>query len=74
MVNALTSCRKHPFYLDGRVVFLFFSQIVHGALFLLRNVLLGRSVVGWRPSNSVSPTVTPLVRAFLTFPSDRSRT
>ncbi|KAF9788124.1 nucleoporin protein Ndc1-Nup [Thelephora terrestris] len=46
--------KKHPFYLNGRVVFLFFSQIVHGVLFLLRNVLLGRSVIGWRPHNSQS--------------------
>ncbi|KAF9653627.1 hypothetical protein BDM02DRAFT_3226294 [Thelephora ganbajun] len=46
--------KKHPFYLNGRVVFLFFSQIVHGVLFLLRNVLLGRSIIGWRPSNSRS--------------------
>ena len=61
MVNVLTSCRKHPLYLNGRVVFLIFSQIVHGLLFLLRNVLLGRSVIGWKPSNSVSPTVLPLV-------------
>ena len=61
MVNVLTSCRKHPFYLNGRVVFLIFSQIVHGLLFLLRNVLLGRSVIGWKPANSVSPTVLPLV-------------
>ena len=57
MVNVLTSRRKHPFYLDGRVVFLIFSQIVHGVLFLLRNILLGRSVIGWKPSNSVSPVV-----------------
>ena len=58
VVNVLTSRRKHPFYLNGRVVFLFFSQIVHGILFLLRNVLLGRSVIGWKPSSSVSPTVS----------------
>ena len=61
-VSVLTLRRKHPFYLNGRVVFLFFSQIVHGVLFLLRNVLLGRSIMGWRPSNSVSPTVSPLAR------------
>ena len=61
MVNVLTSCRKHPFYLNGRVVFLIFSQIFHGLLFLLRNVLLGRSVIGWKPTNSVSPTVLPLI-------------
>ena len=55
ILNVLTSCRKHPLYLNGRVVFLIFSQIVHGLLFLLRNVLLGRSVIGWKPTNSVSP-------------------
>jgi hypothetical protein len=43
------------------VVFLFFSQIVHGVLFLLKNILLGRSVIGWKPSNSVSPTALLLV-------------
>lgn len=61
VVNVLTSRRKHPFYLDGRVVFLFFSQIVHGVLFLLRNVLLGRSVIGWKPRNPVSPAISPIV-------------
>ena len=58
VMNVLTSRRKHPFYLNGRVVFLLFSQIVHGILFLVRNVLLGRSVIGWKPSSSVSPTVS----------------
>lgn len=57
VVNVLTSRRKHPFYLNGRVVFLLFSQIVHGILFPLRNVLHGRSITGWKPSSSVSPTV-----------------
>lgn len=43
------------------MVFLFFSQIVHGVLFLLRNVLLGRSVIGWKPRSSVSPAISSTV-------------
>lgn len=58
--------KKHPFYLNGRVVFLFFSQIVHGVLFLLRNVLLGRSITGWRPTHSRSePDLTSKLLALI---------
>ncbi len=44
--------RKHPYYLNGRTLFLVTSQVSLGCLYILRNALMDRSSVRWTSSLS----------------------
>ncbi|KAI0946721.1 hypothetical protein AcW1_010106 [Taiwanofungus camphoratus] len=39
--------KKHPYYLNGRVLYLLSSQLAFACTYLLRNILLDRFVVRW---------------------------
>lgn len=41
------SGRKHPYYLNGRVLYILFSQVTLASAYLLRTVLLDRFAVRW---------------------------
>ncbi|KAL4251139.1 NDC1 family protein [Abortiporus biennis] len=45
--------KKHPYYLNGRTLYLLFSQIVLASFYLLRNILLDRFSVRWTASLGV---------------------
>jgi hypothetical protein len=46
-VDSPLSFRKHPYYLNGRFLFLFMAQITLAMSFHFRNILLDRSTVRW---------------------------
>lgn len=43
----LTASRKHPLYLNGRLLYLLFSQICLAIFCAARNVILDRNAVKW---------------------------
>lgn len=43
--------RKHPHYLNGRLIFLICSQLTVAMGFMLRNIMLDRSVFLWASSS-----------------------
>ncbi|KAJ3479451.1 hypothetical protein NLI96_g9046 [Meripilus lineatus] len=54
--------RKHPYYLNGRSLFLITSQVFVACVYLLRNTLKDRTVVRWtsslsEPSDHTSPLI-----------------
>ena len=49
--------RKHPYYLNGRFVFLLLAQVILASAFWLRNVILDR--FAFRSVSSVSPFLIP---------------
>ncbi|EPS94314.1 hypothetical protein FOMPIDRAFT_1153315 [Fomitopsis schrenkii] len=53
--------RKHPYYLNGRVLYMLFSQAVLASAYLLRTVLLDRFAVRWTqvPSQPDAPERHP---------------
>ncbi|KAH9918053.1 nucleoporin protein Ndc1-Nup [Fomitopsis serialis] len=53
--------RKHPFYVNGRVLYMLFSQITLAFTYLLRTVLLDRFAVRWTqiPAESDAPEKYP---------------
>jgi nucleoporin NDC1 len=57
------SSRKHPYYLNGRLLFLILAQLWLAASFVLRNIMLDRFVFKWTKSSNS----TELVRLFLPF-------
>lgn len=52
-LNVFVKSRKHPYYLNGRLLFLVLAQLWLAASFLLRNIMLDRFVFKWtKPLNS----------------------
>lgn len=52
-LNVFVKSRKHPYYLNGRLLFLILAQLWLAASFLLRNIMLDRFVFKWtKPLNS----------------------
>lgn len=71
--------RKHPYYLNGRLVYLLFSQITIASGYLVRDIMLDRFAFRWNSSSIVSKwpfgvldilraTVTIIVFASLSVP------
>ncbi|KAG1726683.1 nucleoporin protein Ndc1-Nup [Suillus lakei] len=51
-LNVFVKSRKHPYYLNGRLLFLILAQLWLAASFLLRNIMLDRFVFRWtKPLN-----------------------
>ncbi|OBZ78331.1 hypothetical protein A0H81_01680 [Grifola frondosa] len=48
--------KKHPFYLNGRVVYLLSSQVFIACAYLLRNLMLDRFTVHWADLSSSRPS------------------
>lgn len=46
-IDSPLSIRKHPYYLNGRFLFLYTAQITLALCFHLRNILLDRPTVRW---------------------------
>lgn len=46
-LNVFVKSRKHPYYLNGRLLFLILAQLWLAASFLLRNIMLDRFVFRW---------------------------
>lgn len=44
----LISVRKHPYYLNGRLLYIIFSQLFLAALYLTRNIMTDRFAVKWK--------------------------
>lgn len=59
--EAKTSSRKHPYYLNGRLLFLIFAQLWLAASFFLRNIMLDRFVFRWTKSSNSSELVSALL-------------
>ncbi|TFY76297.1 hypothetical protein EWM64_g7713 [Hericium alpestre] len=49
-LNIFVKSKKHPYYLNGRLVFVFLSQIVFAVAFFLRNIMFDRFSVHWNNS------------------------
>ncbi|KAG1856374.1 nucleoporin protein Ndc1-Nup [Suillus subalutaceus] len=49
-LNIFVKSRKHPYYLNGRLLFLVLAQLSLAASFLLRNIMLDRFVFRWTKS------------------------
>ncbi|KAG2034794.1 nucleoporin protein Ndc1-Nup [Suillus americanus] len=59
-LNVFVKSRKHPYYLNGRLLFLILAQLWLAASFLLRNIMLDRFVFRWTKSfNSSEPPYSP---------------
>lgn len=68
-LNIFVKSRKHPYYLNGRLVFLVLAQLWLAASFLLRNIMLDRFVFRW--AKPLKPSELPysasnLPKLFLT--------
>lgn len=48
-LSLFVKSRKHPYYLNGRFLFLALSQFTCASAFLLRHVMIDRFVVRWPP-------------------------
>ncbi|KAG2151633.1 nucleoporin protein Ndc1-Nup [Suillus bovinus] len=46
-LNVFVKSRKHPYYLNGRLLFLILAQLWLATSFLLRNIMLDRFVFRW---------------------------
>lgn len=62
--------RKHPYYLNGRLIFIIISQFVTAIVYGIRNVLLDRFAFRWRiaaQNNVTSPkvTISDVFRSFM---------
>ncbi|KAI0055711.1 hypothetical protein BV25DRAFT_1903556, partial [Artomyces pyxidatus] len=57
-LNVFVKSRKHPYYLNGRFLFLFLAQIAFASAFHFRSVLLDRFVVRWTRSTVPNPSRT----------------
>ncbi|KZT71196.1 hypothetical protein DAEQUDRAFT_764113 [Daedalea quercina L-15889] len=53
--------RKHPYYLNGRILYMLFSQVTLAGAYLLRTVLLDRLAVRWTqtPGETDTPEKHP---------------
>ncbi|KAJ8591574.1 hypothetical protein M405DRAFT_814190 [Rhizopogon salebrosus TDB-379] len=59
-LNVFVKSRKHPYYLNGRLLFLILAQLWLAASFVLRNIMLDRFVFKWtKSSNSTELPYTP---------------
>ncbi|KAG0696162.1 nucleoporin protein Ndc1-Nup [Suillus ampliporus] len=59
-LNVFVKSRKHPYYLNGRLLFLILAQLWLAASFFLRNIMLDRFVFRWtKPLNSSELPFTP---------------
>lgn len=56
-LNVFVKSRKHPYYLNGRLLFLILAQLWLAASFLLRNIMLDRFVFRW--TKSFNPSELP---------------
>lgn len=68
-LNVFVKSRKHPYYLNGRLLFLILAQSWLAASFLLRNIMLDRFVFRWtKPLNSSELPYAPsnLLKLLLT--------
>ncbi|KAA1477952.1 hypothetical protein DENSPDRAFT_867789 [Dentipellis sp. KUC8613] len=54
-LHVFVKSRKHPYYLNGRFLFVVLAQLALAASYHLRNIMLGRFAVNWkhaRPSSA----------------------
>ncbi|KAG1779973.1 hypothetical protein EV702DRAFT_1194727 [Suillus placidus] len=68
-LNVFVKSRKHPYYLNGRLLFLIQAQLWLAASFLVRNIMLDRFVFRWtKPLDSLELPYAPsnLLRLLLT--------
>lgn len=50
-LSLFVKSKKHPHYLNGRLVFLLFTQVATALLFLFRNIMYDRFVFRWQLAN-----------------------
>ncbi|OJA18737.1 hypothetical protein AZE42_12235 [Rhizopogon vesiculosus] len=53
-LNVFVKSRRHPYYLNGRLLFFIFAQLWLAASFVLRNIMLDRFVFRWTKSSNPS--------------------
>ncbi|KAI0002445.1 nucleoporin protein Ndc1-Nup [Russula compacta] len=61
-LGVFVKSRKHPYYLNGRFLFLFMAQITLAICFHLRSILLDRATVRW--THGHNPKIAPMVNLF----------
>ncbi|KAF8635261.1 hypothetical protein AX15_000484 [Amanita polypyramis BW_CC] len=59
-LRVFVKSKKHPFYLNPRLIYLAFSQVVVALVYTLRNVLLDRFVFRFPVPSLTSRPITPL--------------
>ncbi|VDB92406.1 unnamed protein product [Peniophora sp. CBMAI 1063] len=69
-LNVFVKSRKHPYYLNGRFIYLVLAQFTFAAAYHIRGTLLDRSIVRWKATSPHSPASRWTQRLFfVAFPT-----
>ncbi|KZV62242.1 hypothetical protein PENSPDRAFT_678351 [Peniophora sp. CONT] len=66
-LNLFVKSRKHPYYLNGRFIYLVLAQFTFAAAYHVRGALLDRAIVRWKATPDRSPASRWTQRAFFVF-------